>query len=184
VIDLARLAPHLQRKLHTATPPERFRLFALLLEGAAYEPGRENIFATDCSGTICWPLFCMGFNLRLTAAELFAQVFTHHVDLAYIKDFWEHCYAVFYERAGTVSHVAPIVGRGVILDAVDREQPVMLKAADPVLGWYRDHGYGFYFREIDWERARSLADHGPRHWEREADDMLLELLGLNAVGVS
>ena len=177
MIDLARLAPHLYRKLHAATLPERFRFFALLLEGAAYEPGRENIFATDCSGTLCWPLYCLGYNIRLTAAQFFAQVFTHHVPIADIKDFFGHTYAVFYERAGAISHVAPIVGRGVILDAVDREQPVMLKAAEPVLNWYNAASYSFYFREIDWTQARKLADSGPRHWEREADEMLKEILG-------
>ena len=176
MIDITRLAPHLERKLHAASLPQRFRFFALLMEGAAYEPGRENIFATDCSGTLCWPLFCLGYNLRLTAAELFAQVFTHHVDLAYVKEFYDHTYAIFYERAGAISHVAPVVGRCVILDAVDREQPVMLKAAEPVLGWYQDHGYSFYVREIDWDCAHKLADSGPRHWEREADEMLRELI--------
>ena len=177
MIDLARLAPHLERKLLAASLPQRFRLFALLLEGAAYEPGRENVFATDCSGTLAWPLYCMGYNIRLTAAEFFAQVFTHHVPIGDVKDFGEHCYAVFYERAGALSHVAPIVGRGVLLDAVSRDQPVMLKAAEPVLNWYHAAGYSFYFREIDWALARKFADSGPRHWEREADEMLLEILG-------
>lgn len=177
MIQIARLAPHLERKLAAASLPERFRLFALLLEGASYEPGRENIFATDCSGTLAWPLFCMGYNIRLTAAQFYAEVFTHHVPIADIKDFGAHTYAVFYERAGVVSHVAPIVGRGVILDAVDHAQPVMLKAAEPVLNWYRAAGYSFYFREIDWAQARKLAGSGPRHWEREADEMLKEILG-------
>ncbi len=176
MIDLARLAPHLQRKLHEATPPERFRFFAMLLHGARYELRRENIFATDCSGTICWPLYCLGLNIRLTAAELFERVYTRHVDIALIRDYWEHTYAVFYELAGTISHVTPVVGRGVILDAVNTEQPVQLKALEPVYNWYRERGYGFHFREIDWSLAQEVSDSGALRWEAEADEMLKEIL--------
>ena len=180
MVSLSALAPYLQRKLEAAPREQVFRYFCLMLDGAQYQLGRENLFTTDCSGTICWPLFCMGFNVRLTAAELFAQVFTHHVDAALIKDYWEHVYAVFYERAGVVSHVAPIVGRGVIFDAVDPAQPAQLKALEPVYNWYREHGYGIYFREIEWLAVQKLARSGPRHFEREADEMLLELLEASA----
>ncbi len=125
-----------------------------MMLGAQYELGRENLFATDCSGTICWPLFCMSFNVRMTAAELFAGVFTHHVPAADIRDYWDHTYAVFYQRAGVVSHVAPIVGRGVIFDAVERAQPAQLKALEPVAIWYIESGYSVFFREIEWMAAR------------------------------
>jgi hypothetical protein len=180
MISLPALAPYLQRKLETSSPEIRFRYFCLMLEGAQYQMGRENLFQTDCSGTICWPLFCMGYNLRLTAAELFAQVFTHHVPVADVKDYWEHVFAVFYERAGVVSHVAPIVGRGVIFDAVDPARPAQLKALEPVYNWYREHGYSIYFREIEWLAVQKLARSGPRHFEREADEMLKELMEASA----
>jgi hypothetical protein len=175
MLSLAALAPHLQEKLEHSPREQVFRHFCLMLLGAEYRMGRENLLSTDCSGTICWPLFCMGFNLRLTAAELFARVFVHHVDMALIGDYWEHCFAIFYERAGLVSHVAPIVGRGVILDAVDPAQPVQLKALQPVYNWYREHGYGIHFRDLNWMAARKIADSEPSRFEAEADEMLKEL---------
>ncbi len=180
MISLQALAAYQQKKLEQSSRAQQFRYFCLMMLGAGYELRRENIFATDCSGTICWPLFCMGFNLRLRAAELFARVFTHHVDLAYIRDYWDHVYAVFYERAGIVSHVAPIVGRGVIFDAVDPGQPAQLKALEPVYSWYRERGYSMYFREIEWMAARKIAEAGDQRWRAEADEMLRELLEASA----
>lgn len=175
MISLSGLAPYQQRKLEQTSPALRFRYFALMLLGAQYELGRENIFATDCSGTICWPLFCMGLNIRMTAAELFARVFVHHIPVAEIKDYWEHTYAVFYRRAGVIAHVAPIVGRGVIFDAVNKDQPAQLKALEPVLSWYISAGYDVFFRKIEWEAARQIAEAETHTWEGRADDMLKEL---------
>jgi hypothetical protein len=176
MISLPALAPYLQQKLERSPRAQQFRYFCLMMLGAQYQLGRENLFQTDCSGTVCWPLFCMGFNVRLKAAELFERVFTHHVPVADIKDYWEHTYAVFYQRAGVISHVAPIVGRGVIFDAVDPAQPAQLKALEPVFSWYKEHGYSIYFREIDWLAARRIADSEAAHWEGQADEILKELL--------
>jgi hypothetical protein len=175
MISLPALAPYIQRKLEQTLPEERFRYFCLMMLGAQYELGRENIFATDCSGTICWPLFCMGYNVRMTAAELFARVFTHHVPVADVKDYWEHTYAVFYQRSGVISHVAPIVGRGVIFDAVSRDQPAQLKHLEPVLKWYFAAGYQIFFREIEWMAVRQIAEAETNVWEGQADTMLKEL---------
>jgi hypothetical protein len=180
MISLAALAPYQQQKLERSPRALQFRYFVLMMLGAQYELGRENLFQTDCSGTVCWPLFCMGFNVRMTAAELFERVFTHHVPVADIKDYWEHTFAVFYQRAGVISHVAPIVGRGVIFDAVNRDQPAQLKALEPVFNWYREHGYSMYFRGIDWLAARRIADSETARWEGQADAMLKELMEVGA----
>lgn len=180
MISLAALTPYLQQKLERSSRAQQFRYFCLMMLGAQYELGRENVFQTDCSGTICWPLFCMGFNVRMTAAELFERVFIHHVAVANIKDYWEQTFAVFYQRAGVISHVAPIVGRGVIFDAVNTDQPAQFKALEPVLNWYIGAGYDIYFRAIDWLAARKIAESETRAWEGRADEMLLELLEARA----
>ncbi len=180
MISLTDLAPYQQKKLEQSSRAQQFRYFCLMMLGAQYELGRENIFATDCSGSVCWPLFCMGYNVRMTAAELFERVFTHHVPVADIKDYLEHTYAIFYQRAGVISHVAPIVGRGVIFDAVNQDQPAQLKALPPVMDWYLEHGYGLFFREIEWMAARQIAESETRSWEGRADEMLKELMEAHA----
>ena len=177
MISLAALAPYLERKLVAFSPAERFRYFVLLLQGAEYRLGRENLLQTDCSGTICWPLFCMGIRVRMTAFQLFDRLFTQHVPIADLRDYWDHVYAVFYQKAGVISHVSPIVGRGVIFDAVEPAQPAQPKALQPVMNWYLGSGYNLFFRELDWLAAREAAASVEYSWKSEADEMLKELVG-------
>lgn len=176
MISLAKLAPYVDRKVRQMGQAQRFRYFVFFLHGAQYQLGSENLFQTDCSGTICWPLFCMGLNVRMTAQDLFTRLFTRHVPAGDLRDYWDHAYAVFYEHGGRVTHVTPVVGRHAIFDAVNVEQPAQVKALQPVMDWYVAAGYGIYFREIDWEAAERIAEEEAFSWDREADSMLKELL--------
>lgn len=173
MIDLTRLAEFEKQKAAALSPAELFRWFCLKLVHARYKLGSENILETDCSGTICWPLFCLGVNLRLTAAGLYESVFTHASGLGEWKD---QVLAIFYrDPALKVSHVSPIVGRGVILDAVDPALPVCLKDAETSMEWYTGQGYHIYIRAIDWNAAHEVAEDPANAWAREADDMLKAL---------
>ena len=174
MVNLKALAEYEEQKLAGMGAPRLFRFFAMKMLDAEYVMGRENIFETDCSGTICWPLFCMGLNIRARAEYLYNRVYIHH--LREIQNYYHRVSAVFYGERGAISHVSPIVGRGVILDAVNPEQPVQLKAMAPVLSWYEDHDYTIHVRELDWEAARQVAHMTEHSWEREADAMLKELL--------
>jgi len=175
MIDLARLLPYVRRKLVMASRPAAFRHFAMLLLGASYELGRENLFETDCSGTICWPLFCLGYRIRMTAEDLAGRLFIHHGDAEAVQDYYDRVLAVFYQRAGRVRHVAPIVGRGVVLDAVEPSQPVQLKALEPVVRWYTAHGYGIFIRQIEWRMVESISQDAEASWAQNTDEMLQEL---------
>jgi len=174
MVDLKKLAEYEEQKLKIMGPAEVFRFFCVKLLDADYVMGRENIFETDCSGTICFPLFCMGLNIRCTAQYLYNHVFT--VLGGDVRDYHNRVLAVFYGKHGNISHVSPVVGRGVILDAVDPDQPVQLKAIAPVVSWYKDHNYSVHFREIDWEAARLVAHMEDHSWDREADAILKELV--------
>lgn len=176
MIDLEKLLPYLRRKFVMAHRPVLFRHFCLMLLGASYELGRENLFETDCSGTICWPLFCLGYRIRMTAEDLAGRLFIHHVeDAETVQDYLNRVLAVFFQRAGRVTHVAPIVGRGVIIDAVEPAQPVQLKALEPVVRWYTAHGYGLFIRSIEWRMVESISQTEGAAFLSNADEMLLEL---------
>ena len=174
MIDLHKLADYETNKLRTMDAPEIFRFFCLKLLDAEYVMGRENIFETDCSGTVCFPLFCMGLNIRVTAEYLYHRLFLN--EAGDWRDYHHRTLGVFYGKHGNISHVSPIVGRGVVLDAVSPEQPVQLKAMAPSMGWYEDHDYTIHVRELDWETARQVARMEEHSWEREADLMLRELV--------
>lgn len=174
MIDLKRLAEYEQNKLQTMDAAEIFRFFCLKLLDADYVMGRENIFETDCSGTICFPLFCMGLNVRVTAGYLYHKMFLN--EAGDWHDYLHRVMAVFYGKHGNVSHVSPIVGRGVILDAVNPEQPVSLKAMALVFTWYEKQDYTIHVKELDWAAARQVARMTEHSWEREADEILKEMI--------
>ena len=175
MINLGKLARYEQEKLKRSTRAQQFRYFCYKLIDAQYILGRENLFATDCSGTICWPLFCMDpkrFNIRMRARDLFRHIFIHP---GYLVEWYSKVMAIFYEKGGVVSHVSPIVGRGVILDAWDPDEPVITKALDEVMDYYLASHYSVYIREIDWRQAEDWGRRDAFSWDREADQILKEL---------
>lgn len=178
MLSVKKIAPYLDNKIRQSNRALQFRLYLGLMQGARYKMRSENLYETDCSGTICFPLFCMGFNIRITAQELFDRMFRVHVSIGEIQHdfYWNKLLAVFYEKAGRVSHVAPIIGRDAIFDAVEESQPAQIKAMEPVLEWYIGNGYSFYVREVDWDAADSVAKDPSNGWDREADQILKDML--------
>lgn len=175
MVNLGKLARYEREKLKRSTRAEQFRYFCVKLLNAQYVLGRENLFQTDCSGSICWPLFCIDpkrFNIRMTARDLFKNIYIH---AGYLVEWYAKALAIFYEKAGRIVHVSPIVGRGVILDAWDPDKPVILKALDPVMDYYIDNHYSVYIRELDWRLAEDWGRRREFSWDREADEILKEL---------
>lgn len=175
MINFGKLAHYEQEKLKRSTRAQQFRYFCLKLIDAHYVLGRENLFATDCSGTICWSLFCMDpkrFNIRMTAGDLFTRIFIHTGQLV---DWYSKVLALFYEKGGVISHVSPIVGRGVILDAWDKTEPVILKSLGNVMDYYIEAHYSVYIRQIDWPMVEDWGRRDAFSWDREADQLLKEL---------
>lgn len=146
-----------ETKVKTLGNAGRFRKFALDLLDAPYLWGGENMLGTDCSGSVCFPLLCMGYRIRTTADELYRKIFTQYVsnelDL-------EKIMAVFYVtkedrdhgnrkvKKGTAIHVTPVVGKYVVLNAGN---PVILSTAKQIRLWYEDQNCKAVWREIDME---------------------------------
>ncbi len=176
MISLQALALCQQRKLERSSRAQQFRYFCMMMLGAEYELGRENIFATDCSGTICWPLFCIDperLRLRLTAPELFDELFMGPA--MDVSNYYDRVLAVFFQKGGRITHVSPIVGRRAILDAVNPDQPVQIKALDLVAAWYQREGYEVLYKELSWEAAYEVAARSADRWQQEADEVLRSL---------
>lgn len=53
MVNLKALAEYEEDKLKGMGAPRMFRFFAMRLLDAEYVMGKENIFETDCSGTVC-----------------------------------------------------------------------------------------------------------------------------------
>ena len=62
-------------RLDKMTPPEVFRYWCLKLVDVLYVWGKENLSGVDCSGTVCFALWMMGYNIRLNAQGLYDEIF-------------------------------------------------------------------------------------------------------------
>ena len=114
---------HLRVKEQNLTEAEKFRAFALQMLEAQYAWGQENLFGSDCSGTVCLPLMLLGYAIRTTADRLYRMVFTEAVSQGQQNDL-SKIMAVFYVTntavadrrrgwelpEGYARHVTPVVG--------------------------------------------------------------------------
>jgi len=147
---------------------QRFRYWALKLVDAEYKMGCENILQTDCSGTVCWPLLRMGYNIRITAQELYDTVFTAPASVASLR----HTQALFFQTPdGDIIHVAPLVGADVCVNAGD---PVSLRTAAYLIHWFESHAHAeAVCRELDWTAADAISQSRLHAWDLDPTEKLL-----------
>jgi len=152
------------------TNARKFRFWASLMMEADYQLGKENLLATDCSGTVCLPLYAMGYNIRITAQELFDTVFKQRVSYVTMKN----VHALFFQKSdGRITHVAPFVGPDVCLNAGD---PVSLRTSSYLIQWFEGHEHAEALcRELDWDVAEDMSRTGQHAWD--IDPMLKLLRG-------
>ncbi len=146
---------NMERLKYTGAPEgERFRMFCYKLVDLPYVWGGENgILGSDCSGTICFALYMMGYDVRVAANFLFRNMFTKHVkkhdDLTKIM-------AVFYlNENGKATHVTPVVGSYVVLDADGTM--LRLRTARAVSTQFKKQGYDVVWRELDHAKLDELS---------------------------
>ena len=139
-----------------------FRYWIRYLIDLPYTWGQENLFGADCSGSICWSLLRMGYNIRTTADGLFRKVFTTRIALDN-EDDYGRTLAVFYLDLDRIArHVTPVLGRYVVLDA--KPEGLRLDTAINVRMAFESTGYKAIWREINWQHARMLSDSGRESW--------------------
>lgn len=163
-----------KQKIASLTFEEKFRWFACDLMYADYEWGKEGLLGTDCSGSISFPLLALGYHVRLTADAYMRELFTITVDHA---EAWspEMVTALFFVTqhearhgdrvvpAGTATHVTPVVGEGVILDAAWGKQARLRPARDAIFE-YRNMGLDVIRRGMSFRTLEQLDRDGQHGW--------------------
>jgi len=169
--SLANLQQRQYERFIQGNKTKEFRYWLRYLIDLPYKWGEENLFGTDCSGTACFALLRMGYNIRTTADGLFRKVFTTsvHEDAVY-----EDVYAVFYmASSGEVKHVTPVMGRHVVLDATP--DGIRLYTAIHTRIAFEQRGMSAIWRKINWNHAEDVSAGGKESWG--VDPMLSEIAG-------
>lgn len=169
-LEFARL--HRDKYYRISGSPEEFRFWAKLLIDAPYIWGSENLLGTDCSGTVCFPLLQMGYNIRTTADALMRKVFTIEV-----KDHEEYnsIMVVFYVKDGKAIHVTPVVGRYVVLDATP--EGIRLNTAVHVRTTFEATGHQAVWRRLNSGEAAEISDSQEESWDIDPIALLEETNG-------
>ncbi len=122
----------------------KFRRGCAMLIGApnGYDWGKENVNGADCSGLVCHGLFCAGFDIRITADEIYNILGAHVSYKDMILNFDEGMYAIVISSTEPsnpditgsyggrrVIHISPFITPYIVIDAdseLDRILPVIL----------------------------------------------------------
>lgn len=172
-LDGQKLGEILAVKAERLAAPAQFRMFACMLLDAPYAWGQENPGGTDCSGTLAFPLYLMGYNVRLTADGFMRRIY--RTEAPNISDLGQIA-AVFYVartrrrhgsrivEAGTAVHVTPVVGQGVVLNA-QYGRLARLQAAGIVADEYARKGCDAVQRRLDGDALRIAHASGSAAWD-------------------
>lgn len=170
-IDWHEVGNALRMRVEMMTLGEQFRFWARMYAGVEYVGNRENfVRSSDCSGTVCGPLWMMGYNIRCHADALFRNIFTEEVtDFDNREDIMAVFYATGEARhhmdrevaAGYITHVAPVVGRYVLCNAVD---PIDLHTSKAVYESFTNRGYDVHWRRINMTKLKMHSDARDLAW--------------------
>ena len=181
-MNFQRYALAMKSRWEKSSMREKFEMIALDYDNLKYRGGRETPFDEgDCSATVSGPLYLMGYDIRATADALYREIFTDKVTDYESRD---DIMAVFYITkmprehfgrtvpVGTATHVAPVVGRYVVLNAFD---PIDLWTTKAVYEYYNKRGFDVVWRKLNF--AQLILHHDAKDLLWGLDEELRKLRG-------
>lgn len=123
--------------------------------------------ATDCSGSICWGLYLLGFNIRMTADQFF-KLASNSIDT--LPEPGNLCFW-WTPNKTRIKHVTVFSDHMVVMDADEAFQDVPVS-----LEIQTRENEPFDFMELDWNKLKIMSDTGEFAWG--VDSELKPLFGL------
>ena len=181
-MNFQRYALAMKARWEKSSMREKFEMIALDYDNIAYRGGKEIPFDEgDCSATVSGPLYLMGYDIRGTADALYKEIFTDKVTNFLSK---ADIMAVFYITkvprehfgrtvpAGTATHVAPVVGHYVVINAFN---PIDLWPTASVYEYYLHRGFDIEWRKLNF--AQLVRHHNAKDMIWGLDEELKQLRG-------
>lgn len=153
--------------LRSLSMGERFAYAVRLLWGAPYKWGKETILGTDCSGSVAWGLYLLGYNVRVRAVDLYKDLTTSLPGEPVAGDL---CF--FWDKELTkIQHVVVYSDELTIMDADKRfmDTPLWKEIEN------RQHTK-FANRRLDWPEVQAASYSGKFAWD--IDEELKPLFGI------
>jgi hypothetical protein len=159
----------MRQHLKNLSLDQRFAYAVRLLWMTPYNWGQETILGTDCSGSVAWGLYLLGFSIRVTAQEFHDDLTLpvpagSEVEAGYLCFFWD-------KEDTKIQHVVVFSDETIIMDADKRFMDTPLWKEAQSRGYVR-----FTVRRLNWQAIESLHLRGGRAFG--LDEELKPLLGV------
>ena len=145
------------------TEAERYRYFLGRMQFLKYESGKENLFSSDCSGSVCLALLlATGCAIRVTADALFKKYFTKKnpekddIQAAFFVTLYDRKLGSRLYKENEVCHVAGVCGRDVVLNCVAPYSE--LRSLSDMKPYYQANDYRVFVRGLDREALQKASN--------------------------
>ena len=152
--------------LEGMTKDERLAYLGKLLWGSRYGWGNEIIGGADCSGSVCWGLWLMGYKIRVAADWMLSNLTIPMKQLTPKSG-----NLVFWVRDNKAFHVAICEHDCIVMDAGRQFKGIPAHIVHDGFP-----GAAMDFRQLAWDKVEEVSEAGNRAYG--VDAALRPLLGL------
>jgi len=149
---------------------ERLAYLTKLLWNSDYGWGKEIIGDADCSGSVCWGLWLMGYRIRVAADYMYHSM-TTAINRRYKIGSGT---LVFWVKEDKAFHVAVVEHDMIVMDAGRRFTGVPAHIVHNTL-----RNSEMEFKQVDWDSVKAKSDSGK--YAYGVDQELRPLLGLFSI---
>ena len=138
---------------------EKYRYLLSCLQGIPYGWGEENFESADCSGSVGIAIMgAFGYKLRTTANEFYNKIFTdgrNGVDAIFFITPKDKQHGDRQVKAGTVTHVAGLVGPTTALNA--QQGGAKILAIQDLIDYFQSRGFDYKIRGLNHNAAKQYS---------------------------
>jgi len=154
--------------IHTLPIEHQLIYIVNLLWRSPYSWGHEMLGQVDCSGTISWGLYLLGYDVRITADDMYKEITDKHYGAPKAGNllfFWQ-------PDRSKIRHVALFIEDDIVLNAQSR---ATFRRWERLIAERQDQL--FEIRKINWNKVLTLSNNRKAYG---IDEKLHALFGLFA----